>query len=337
MKKTIRILLWAVAVLLIAALTLAVPTGSMLSEYKRQWSDWTEDEDALLRLLVPTAYAEEAPASLPIDFTPGMQPNPAAYTENGYEDDSIRVELEHVVDDEKKVSWWIARITVKDPSQLRTGIAGNNLDSGKTATLAAMTEKYNAVFAINGDYYINDEAKKSFEYRMGQEIRSKKNATKDILIIDENGDFHIIIAKPKAEEQKEIDAILAEHQIINAFTFGPALIKDGDLLTCTYPYNYNPTGGEPRMAIGQTGPLSYVAVLAEGRGGQSEGVNHQELANFIYDHTDCIQAYNLDGGNSACMVLNDLILKGDTKTPKLRNTNDCIYFATTVDPATWSK
>ena len=37
------------------------------------------------------------------------------------------------------------------------------------------------------------------------------------------------------------------------------------------------------------------------------------------------------------MVLNDLILKGDTKTPKLRNTNDCIYFATTVDPATWSK
>ena len=38
-----------------------------------------------------------------------------------------------------------------------------------------MAERYNAVIAINGDYYINDTAKKSFEYRMGEKIRAKTN------------------------------------------------------------------------------------------------------------------------------------------------------------------
>ena len=338
MKKSVRILLCALAVLMLLALPFAVPSGSMLYDYQDQWLEWAWDSEALLRLLAPEARAEDAPAAaLPIDFTPGKEPNPAAYTESSYEDSSISVRVEHIEDTEKKLSWRVAYVTIQDPSQLRTGVAGSNVRAERTASVLSMAQKYNAVIAINGDYFVNDTQKKSFEYRMGEKIRNLMNAKKDILIIDEKGDFHIILMQDKSAQQAEVNAITAEHQIVNALTFGPALVKDGQLLTCNTSYNYNPNRDEPRAAIGQMGPLSYVLVLAEGRGGYADGVTHQELANFMYDTLGCLQAYNLDGGNSGTMVLGKTVYKADHGTTKLRDLNDCIYFATTVDPADWSK
>ena len=324
MKKSTRILLYALTALMLLALLFLIPSGSMLSDYQDQWMEWTWDLEGLL----PTAYAETA--TLPIDFTPGMTPNPDAYTENGYQDDSITVSLETV---EEGVVWRIARISIADASQLRTGIAGNKVTSSKTSLVSSMAQKYNAVIAISGDYFANDPAKTSFEYRMGQKIRSKSNKKKDILIIDQNGDFHTFV---KSDPDKMAAEIKSDEMIVNAFTFGPALVSEGNLLTCDTGYGYNPTGKEPRMAIGQTGPLSYVLVLAEGRNKDSEGVTHQELADFMFD-LGCIEAFNLDGGNTATMVFNGGYYQTGRSSTNERAQSDCIYFATTVDPATWSK
>ena len=331
MKKTACILLWIAAALMIAALVFAVPSGSMLSEYQNEWMDYAWDSEGLLRLLVPAASAEEAPAALPIDFTPGMTPNPDAYAEDGYADDSITVKLETVEGD--GVVWRIARVDIKDASQLRTGIAGNKVTSSKTMLVSSMAERYNAVIAISGDYYVNDPKKTSFEYRMGQMIRSKANHKKDLLIIDENGDFHTFV-KSDADKMAAFNA--SGHTIVNAFTFGPALVSEGNLVACDTGYGYNPNGKEPRMAIGQMGPLSYVLVLAEGRNKDSEGVTHQELADFMFD-IGCVEAFNLDGGNTATMVFGIGFYQTGRTVTNERAQSDCIYFATTVDPAAWSK
>ncbi|MBQ9343281.1 MAG: phosphodiester glycosidase family protein [Clostridia bacterium] len=328
MKNSLRFLFIVLIAVMLLALPLLIPSGSMLSDYQDQWMEWSY---SILRV----ANAEE-PVKLPIDLTPGMQPNPDAYTEDSYEDESISVKIEHYVDEEKNLSFRIAYIKIADASQLRTGVAGQKLSSSRTGTVQAMAEKYQAVLALNGDYYINDPNKTSFEYRMGTAIRSKTNTNKDILIIDENGDFHIILMGDKKTQQSEIDAVKKEHQIINAFTFGPALVKDGNLLTTKYS-NYNPNANEPRIAIGQMDTLSYVVVIAEGRGKYADGLTHQEFADFMFDHVGCLQAYNLDGGNSGTVVLGKTIYKADQNTSKLRDMNDCIYFATTVDPSTWSK
>lgn len=326
MKKSTRILLYTLTALMLLALPFLIPSGSMLSDYQDQWMEWSWDLEGLL----PAAYAEEA-ASLPIDFTPGMTPNPDAYTEEGYQDDSITVALETVEDE--GVVWRIARVNIADASQLRTGIAGSKVTSSKTSLVSSMAQKYNAVIAISGDYFANDPAKTSFEYRMGQKIRNKSNKKKDILIIDENGDFHTFV---KSDPDKMAAFNGSDHTIVNAFTFGPALVSEGNLLTCDTEYGYNPNGKEPRMAIGQTGPLSYVLVLAEGRNKDSEGVNHQELADFMFD-LGCIEAFNLDGGNTATMVFNGGYYQTGRSSTNERAQSDCIYFATTVDPATWSK
>ena len=194
-----------------------------------------------------------------------------------------------------------------------------------------MAAKNFAIVAINGDNFANDPQKTTYEYRMGQQIRSKTNKKKDILIIDENGDFHLFV---KSDKAKLSEFEKSGHQIVNAFTFGPALVIDGEVQKIDGSYGYNPKGKEPRMAIGQTGPLSYVMGMAEGRNKNSEGVTQQQLADFM-GGLGCVQAFNLDGGNSAEMIFNNAFY--GSRTGNERDQSDIIYFATAVDPVTWKE
>ncbi len=333
MKLAVRIVLSVLCAAMVLAAPFVLSSPNMLGEVKWMLLDEMEGEDeGLLRLLIPCARAEEtADFALPVDFTPGMEPNPALYTENGYEDASIRVQME--TREEDGVIWRIAWVEVASATQLRTAIAGKKVTANSTALVKSMAEKNNAVVALNGDYYSNDPNKTTFEYRMGEKVRAKTNQKKDILIIDENGDFHIVLAQAKKDQQAALDAVAAEHTIVNAFTFGPALVKDGETLKMNKDYGYNPTGREPRAAIGQLDRLSYVMVIAEGRG-ESKGVTHQELADFL-GSLGCRDAFNLDGGGSATMVFNGGYYNALGGSP--RSMSDIIYFATAVPAEAWKE
>lgn len=301
-KLPVKIALTVLCLALVLAMPFVVSSPAMLGD--AMWAILEEGEDSgFVSLLIPAARAEvvteEAPA-LPVDFTPGPAPDPACFNENGYEDDSIRVQME--TREEDGVVYRIAWVEIASPTQLRTGIAGDKVTSKKTGTVLTLAERYNAVVAMNGDYFVDNPTKTSFEYRMGQKVRAKTNRLKDILIIDQNGDFHTFVkSQGITVEKNEVTAEGVEGPIINAFTFGPALVQKGQLLTCDKDYGYNPNGREPRSAIGQLDKLSYVMVIAEGRG-ESAGVTHQELADFMYS-LGCIEAFNLDGGGTACMAL----------------------------------
>ena len=331
MKLPVRILLVLLCAVLVLSAPFVLSAPNMLGEVKWMLLDEMEGEDeGLLRYLLPRAYAEEvSDYALPVDFTPGMEPNPALYTENGYEDASIRVQME--TREEDGVIWRIAWVQISSPTQLRTAIAGKKVTSNANALVKSMAEKNNAIVALNGDYYSNDPNKTTFEYRMGEKVRAKTNQKKDILIIDQNGDFHIVLAQK--DQQAALDAIDQEYEIINAFTFGPALVKDGECLTISKDYGYNPNGREPRSAIGQLDHLSYVMVIAEGRG-ESKGVTHQELANFMAD-LNCQSAFNLDGGGSATLVYHGDYYNTLGGSP--RTMSDIIYFATAVPPEAWKE
>ena len=333
MKLPVRIILSILCAAMVLAAPFVLSAPNMLGEVKWMLLDEMEGEDeGLLRYLLPRACAEEvSDYALPVDFTPGMEPNPALYTENGYEDASIRVQME--TREEDGVIWRIAWVEIASPTQLRTAIAGKKVTANSTALVKSMADKNNAVVALNGDYYSNDPNKTTFEYRMGEKVRAKTNQKKDILIIDENGDFHIVLAQAKKDQQAALDAVAAEHTVVNAFTFGPALVKDGETLKMNKDYGYNPTGREPRAAIGQLDRLSYVMVIAEGRG-ESKGVTHQELADFM-GSLGCRDAFNLDGGGSATMVFRGDYYNALGDSP--RSMSDIIYFATAVPAEAWKE
>ena len=331
MSKSARIFCLVLSVFFLLSLPFLVPSGAMLDSERmslfEQMDDeyddsWDEGSLRLIDLLMPKAIAETAFEPLPFDTTAGRTPSANGYTSDGYEDESITLTLETI--DLDQVMWRVARVRISHPSQLRTGLAGSP-GSSRVALISSMARKYNAVIAINANYMANDPVKTSFEYRMGERVRAKFNRTKDLLIIDENADFHLFVKSDKSDVKKFTDE---GHQIINAFTFGPALVKDGAMLELDAKYGYNPHGKEPRMAIGQTGPLEYVLVLAEGRTGDSEGVTQRELAEFMFS-LGCIQAFNLDGGNSATMVFNGGYYQYKTSSNE-RAQSDMIYFATLV-------
>ena len=288
---------------------------------------------ALALLPLSPAGAEDAaltaPLTLPWDLSPGPEPDPAGSAGDTYADPSIRVRLE--TREEEGVIWHLAFVRIASPAQLRTYTADpGNLLSRRTASVSKMARAAHAVVAINGDFYNNDAKEASVEYRMGQKVRYKAYRQKDVLLIDDRGDFHLILAGSRQTNAEQLD-ILADafsaHHVINAFTFGPALVVDGRAQAINPHYSYTPNRKDPRSAIGQLGSLSYVLAVAEGRGASS-GATMQELADYMAA-LGCLQAYNLDGGNSSQLVFGDTVLKGQP-TASDRTVNDILYFASAM-------
>ncbi|MBR4711572.1 MAG: phosphodiester glycosidase family protein [Clostridia bacterium] len=290
-------------------------------------------------LLIPAAVAEEAAEAvtfepLPIDFTFGHVAPEENYTESGYEDASLTVTLEKNVTETG--TWNVARVKIADPSQLRTVVT----KKGKTNRISTMARGVHAVIAIGGEYFASDEG--GFIVRMGKVQQSRKTPyeTRDLLCIDENGDFHILLRKRDAKVNgrsksvnpdfaDQLKALTGEHTLVNVFDFGPALIIDGEVQPIPESYSFNLGRREPRCAIGQTGPLEYVLVVVDAARDGKSGATGEELAAFMAEQ-GCVQAYNLDGGNSALMVFH-----GENYSDKSfdaeRSVSDIIYFATLVD------
>lgn len=271
-------------------------------------------------LLLPVmALAEN---TLTMDFTPGYVAEESNYTEDGYQDETLTVTMERVWIG--KAQYNVARVKIADASQLRIGLAAP-FGKKKTNKISTIARDNHAVVAIGGDYYGNEEG--GYVVRMGEVYRKKPLKSRDMLVTDSKGNFHIL-KNSDAAQLKEL--MSAEDSIVNVFNFGPALVIDGELQTMPEKYNYNIDGMEPRCAIGQLGELEYLLVVVDGRDADgSKGCTVAELAQFMYDQ-GCTQAYNLDGGNSALMYFH-----GENYSKKSvgaeRSVSDIIYFSTGIN------
>ena len=281
------------------------------------------------------AAVEQTANALPFDFT--VPPEPAAenFTEMGYEDESITVEMYR--------EWFgnahfnVAHVKIADPSQLRTALANpNNLN--KTDHVSTISRNNNAVVAIGGDFFVKD--KYGYVVRMTEEFRKKPVKARDMLITDENGDMHIILDS----DADQLKTMMDTHTLVNVFNFGPALVVDGFLQEIDPKYVLgNVTGKEPRCAIGQLGPMEYLLVVVDGGEGRSVTITNPDgstkksggctvamLAEFMFSK-GCVTAYNLDGGNSALMFFNDANFSKKSEKAE-RDVSDIIYFCTTIMP-----
>ena len=282
----------------------------------------------LLCILFCLSSAAEAAGfrPLPIDQTGGAKVN-ATFNKDVmvYEDPTIRVERFHVIMSQWTTSFTYAFITIKDPSQLRTASADGTFTSGAKVPVQTIARRLNAVIAINGDFCtaFSGNKKDNYVLRQGVVYQDTVEPSLDMLLIDEDGDFHIITRNEDMEHanRTEIDG----KKIINAFQFGPALVIDGEpvsdeeLLDKTHsPSNSRPQGNEQRMCIAQIGPLQYM-VLSTVR---SHLVKMRDL---VMSLADVKTAYILDGGESSQMVFLGTLINKQTYKP--RPITDIIYFA----------
>ena len=242
-----------------------------------------------------------------------------------YEDDSISVRIwsERVGFEESDgahiVHYWIADVKIADPSQLRSGIAGD-VGKPRSRSMYGISNHLNAVVAVNGDFYMMRNG--CYTVKQSTVLNPYNRDNVDMLIIDNQGDFHLF-----THEESEAALQAFKGNTYQVFSFGPNLVRDGKTvadLTNTGSTVHGETR-QPRTAIGQVEPLHYILVVAEGRNARSGGVTMDRLAEYMRS-LGCVQAYNLDGGASSMMYFGDRIISNLTNDGE-RYIGDILYFA----------
>lgn len=291
---------------------------------------FAEDPETAARQ--PLTLPEGAVVELTVEDDPHLGPKDGCYLYEsgetkipyGYEDPSISIRLGHGrVHDTDYV---FARIKIAMPTQLRTAMAGKKYPNKQTAVVQKQAERVKAVLAINGDYFNSPYHNWGTVIRQGVKHRMKCDGVRDVLIIDDKGDLHII------EDAKNEDVEAFDGTVVNAFTFGPALVVNG---TPKYGVKSNAIGthiSAQRMAIAQVGPLEYMVITSEGPDDpDSKGLTLDQFAELVSTFEDVTNAYNLDGGSSSTIAFR----KGKSnwgkyncpKNQKTRSVGDIIYFA----------
>ena len=270
--------------------------------------------------VIPAPYAPHAESFLP--------------DREGYVDSTISVRIETRIIMNTKVFFTFVQIA--DPSQLRTY-------SIRNGSVKDNAEKVKSVLAVNGDWYTAKEKKgNGVIWRNGVRKRNVDHGIYDGLFIDRNGDFHILRHPKKGAVA---DAPFADN-IMHSFVFGPALVIDGEIVHLDGTPGFI-TGAKrnttdeilartvgsfkstQRAALCQMGPLSYLIITTEGPE-QSEGggFSTDQMARLAWD-MGAQQAFNIDGGTSAQLVIGTERLNALGNGGKSnRAVGDMIFFAT---------
>ena len=303
-----------------------------------------------LFLLPCSLAAAEGFTPLPMDnFQTGAMPLESGYISGTeYEDASISVKIYQ--DRFADTDYFFAHIKISHPSQLRTAPAG--IVSAPSATFQYETENKatliakaaNAVIAINGDYYTKAE-KCAVVLRQTRQYRNFANGSADLLVIDMNGDFHVLPSCTKQQYKAYHDQYRPE--LYNIFCFGPMIVQDGASVIHE-GYINNAIGSQnttQRSAIAQLGPLEYMLISTNGpQSPGNKGMTIYEFAKVCEDagkrlnENGCQVAYNLDGGNSAAMIFREIspengklrMKRVNSSDISERHLSDIIYFATLV-------
>ena len=211
-------------------------------------------------------------------------------------------------------------VKIKHPSQFRLALANDKYGNHQRKLPSRISSEVNAVVAVNGCFY-NRRLVGFLMYR--RKILRNSPFGVDTLLIDSNGNFHIV------EDYKISDSgVMDEYDIINAISFGPELVRDGQALKIRKG-NWEPYTNEPRTAICQyEDDLHYLICLAEGRNRRSVGVTMQVFANEIANKGVDV-AYNLDGGQSGTLIIGNH-LKNVVGWGPEKAQSDILYFATAL-------
>ena len=307
-----------------------------------------------IEITEPREYA------LPVDFSPAPAPKAEGFSESKdeagkkvriYEDSTIRVVLSETryylteKKDKTGTDIWMADILITDPSQLRTASFDdgyNFVSKRRQGKVVELAKSVNAIVALNGDSWGAKEEKHNFGIvlRQGQLIESrldeKGNYRMDLLIIDENGDFHGIHA---AEAGDLDDPYTFEgKKVLDIFSFGPILVENGEAVEDYqgvdrsakkkdgFWMNMRSEEDAQRIAVCQVGPLHYMLVASANDHGNT-GLTLRQFADFLVSQG--VQfAYNLDGGVSSVLYFHGAGKVNLKSVKQGRSLWDIIYFAT---------
>lgn len=282
-------------------------------------------DDFLENVLDPVTYVpapvtpEPTPLPTPVASYMAVMPelNAAGYLDEGefsyadedegywvYVSQTLKVIIERKYDPAEPLRWYQAEIwSDVSANEIFKVFTYDPEKMGKARTDATnVAKKYGVVFAMNTDYYtyrLNSPRKGGVVIRDGQVLidepltgYTKGFPNLDTLALFPDGNMQVNTSSENTA-QDFLDA-----GAMDVFSFGPYLIKDGELNPEVYVVS---TTTNPRCAIGMVEPGHYAAIIAEGRLKDSGGISVAYLGKLMRG-MGCNVAFNLDGGQTAVMV-----------------------------------
>lgn len=241
-------------------------------------------------------------------------------TVNYYLDETIfAVTWKQVISD---TVYTISEVKIADPSQFRRFLSDGVYASGSKYVGTDLASSVNAVVASSGDYY-------SFR-NMGiivydSQLMRAEGRLMDSCFIDRDGNL-LFLHKGEMMDPEEMERFVADNGVRFSLAFGPVLVEDGEVLEIPVVY---PVGEgdvcNPRAALCQLDELHYLVVMVSAEPPYEYGHTLDQFAAVLRSF-GAVQAYNLDGGGTATLVMNDKLMNYVFQ----RMISDIIYFATAV-------
>ena len=268
--------------------------------------------------VLPQAQAGEA-ASGEESSLPAQEEEAAApvVTGDSYEDENIRIQI--IRYREYDTDLYVADVVLSSPEYLKTAFAQNAYGRNVTAPTSETAQAVGAILAVNGDYYGAQQA--GYVIRGGVLYRESARQDQEDLVLYEDGSLGIIREGEVSARQ------LLEQGAREVFSFGPALVEDGEIAVTREEEVGRARQSNPRTALAEVEPLHYLFVVADGRTEESEGLTLYELAEFLQS-LGAQTAYNLDGGGSSTFYFNGQVLNRPTTsgdTIRERSVSDIVY------------
>ncbi len=283
------------------------------------------DTFVIVRVLTPdtlptaTAEASTAPTEAPTTVPTATEQAATVpiSTDTEYHDDQIDIVLTTMRVENTTV--YVADVQIADISLLKTALAGNTYARNLTETTSVQAANTGAILAINGDYYGAQE--RGYVLRNGVLYRASAQNGTDALVIGADGNFRII-----TEGETSADTLVREGAW-QVLTFGPALVKDGQVTVSSSDEVGRAMTSNPRTAIGQISEGHYLLVVSDGRTKESTGLSLRQLAEMMQSLGAQV-AYNLDGGGSSTMVFQGRVVNNPTtngRSIRERSVSDIVY------------
>ena len=182
---------------------------------------------------------------------------------------------------------------------------------GSNRYTASLATRNSEILAYNIGYEYDDAGNTCFPVRAA--FRQSENGTYDACWTYAKWDFsHYMYQVPSSDPSKTPSATYPEEGVVfeakTAIGGGPVLINDGEIINSYVQemfYGINPDANQPRTAIGITAEAKMILFVCEGRQ-MTEGVTGLTTADVaeVLVAFGCVEAINLDGGGSSCMLVN---------------------------------
>ena len=223
---------------------------------------------------------------------------------------TLQVEIRRQQDERIPLIWFETDIRTRDGERFRTVMTDPEHPGKKGRFPYDIAKDAGFVLGFTDDFYAERMTKKQtvgIIIREGEIISSKTASRRtshlpnlDMMIQYPDGRLEVCECTEYTAEE------LIEKGALNVFSFGPILIRDGEIDEKMYGSYYRSL--EPRHALGMIEPGHYLLISVQGRKEKdSRGTMLQRVAEMMKDK-GVTQALNLDGGNTMALMFRGRML-----------------------------